>query len=80
MRLKQLFSYSKWVFQAILFLIVLSNCVFGSTNFDITFLSDCTKFSSVFSGYWIGNLMRILKMWLKQSISNSSGFYQLFSP
>jgi len=48
MCLKQSFSYSKWVLQAILFLTVLSNCVSGSSNFDTTFLSDCTQFFSVF--------------------------------
>jgi len=43
MCLKQLFSHSKWVLQAILSLAVLSNCVFVSLNFDTVFLSDCTK-------------------------------------
>jgi len=66
MCLKQSFSYSKWVFQSILSLTVLSNCVFGSSNFDTDFIPDCTKFCSVFSGYWIENLMRIPKMCLKQ--------------
>jgi len=48
MCLKQSFSYSKRVLQAILSLTVLSNCVSSSSNFDIVFLPDCTKFSSVF--------------------------------
>jgi len=48
MYLKQLFSYSKWVLQSILSLTVLSNCVSDSSNFDSTFLPDCTKFSSIF--------------------------------
>jgi len=48
MYLKQSFCYSKWVLQAILFLTVLSNCVSDSSNFDPTFLPDCTKFCSVF--------------------------------
>jgi len=67
MWLKLSFSHSKWDLQVILCLIVLSNCISGSSNFDTTFLPDCTKFCSVFLGYWIGNLMRISKMWLKQS-------------
>jgi len=48
MYLKQSFSYSKWSLQPILSLTVLSNCVSGSSNFDTTFLHDCTKFCSVF--------------------------------
>jgi len=57
MCLKQLFYYSKWVLQAILSLTVLSKCVSGNSNFDTAFLIDCTKYCSVFIGYWIGNLM-----------------------
>jgi len=74
MCVKQSFSHSKWV----LSLTVLSNCVSVSSNFDTAFLSYCTKFWSVFSGYWINNLIRILKMCLKQSFSHSSGFYRWF--
>jgi len=48
MYLKQLFSYSKWVLQAILSLTVLSNCNFGNLNFDSVFLPDCTRFCGVF--------------------------------
>jgi len=48
MCLKLLFFYSKWVLQAILSLTVLSNCVSSSTNFDTTFLPDCTKSCSIF--------------------------------
>jgi len=48
MCLKLSFSHSKWVLQAILSLTVVSNCVSGISNFDTVFLSDCTKFSSVF--------------------------------
>jgi len=66
MCLEQSFSHFKWVLLVILFLTVLSNCVSVSSNFDATFLSDCTKFCSVFLGYRIGNLMRIPKMCLKQ--------------
>jgi len=66
MCLKELFFYPKWVLQAIWFLIVLSNCVSDSSNFDTAFLLDCTKFCSVFSSYWTVNLMRIQKMCLKQ--------------
>jgi len=51
MCLKLSFSHSKWVLQAILSLTVLSNCVFGISNFDTAFLSDCTNFCSVFLGY-----------------------------
>jgi len=69
MCLKQSFSHSKWVLHAILFLTVLSNCVSGSSNFDTAFLPDCTKFCNVLSGYWIGNLMGIPKMFIKQSFS-----------
>jgi len=43
-RLKQSFSYSKWVLPAILFLTVLSNCISSISNFDTAFLHDCTKF------------------------------------
>jgi len=60
--LKQSFSHSKWVLQGILSLTVLSNCVSGSSNFDTAFLPDCTKFYSVFSGYWIESLMEISKI------------------
>jgi len=38
MCLKQSFSHSKWVLQAILSLTVLLNCVSGSSNFDTAFL------------------------------------------
>jgi len=65
--IKQSFSHCK----AILFLTVLSNCVSGSSNFDTAFLPDCTKFCNVFLDYWIGNLMWIPKMCLKQSFSLS---------
>jgi len=44
----------------------LLSCVFGSSNFDTDFLPDCPKFPGVFSCYWIGNLIRIPKMCLKQ--------------
>jgi len=71
MCLKQSFSHSKWVLQTILSLTVLSNCVSGSSNSDTAFLPDGTKFSAVFSDYWIGNLMRIPKMCLKQSFCQS---------
>jgi len=71
MWLEHFFSYSKWVLPAILFLTVFSNCVSVSSNFDTTFLFDCTKFCNVLSGYWIGNLMRILKMGLEHSFSYS---------
>jgi len=70
MCLKRSLSHSKWVLQSILCLTVRLNCVFGSFNFDINFLTDCTKFYKVFPGYWIGNLMRISKMCLKQSFSH----------
>jgi len=66
MCLKLAFYYSKWVLRAILYMTVFSNCVSGSSNFDTAFLPDCTKFCRIFSGYWIGNLMRIPKMYLKQ--------------
>jgi len=69
MCLKPSFYHSKWVLQSILFLTVLSNCVSFGSNFDTAFLPDFTKFCTVFSGYWIGNLMRISKMCFKQSIS-----------
>jgi len=62
MGLKQSFSHSNWTLQAILFLIVLPNCVSGNLNFDTTFLTHCTKFYTVFSNNWIGNLTRIPKM------------------
>jgi len=35
---------------------------------QVSFFPDCTKFC-VFLGYWIGNLMGIPKMCLKQSFS-----------
>jgi len=46
------------------------NCVSGSSNFDTAFLTDYTKFWSVLSGYWLGNLMGIPKMCLKQTFSH----------
>jgi len=48
----------------------ISNCVSGNSNFDTAFLPDCTTFCSTFWCYWIGHLMRILKMCLKQSLSH----------
>jgi len=42
MCLKQSFLYYKWVLQAILTMIVLENCLFGSSTFYTTFLPDCT--------------------------------------
>jgi len=74
--LKQSFSHSKWILRTILFLTVLSNCVTGSSNFDTAFLLDCTAFCSVFLGYWLGNLIRILKMCLKQSFFHSKWVLQ----
>jgi len=44
MCLKLSFSHSKWSFQAILLLSVISNCVFGSSNFDTFFLPNFTTF------------------------------------
>jgi len=41
----------------------------GSSNFDTAFLPDYTKFWYGFSGYWIGNLMKIRKMYSKQYFS-----------
>jgi len=67
MYLKQSFSYSKSVLPSILFLTVLSNSVSVSSDFDTAFLPGCTKFCSVSPGYWIGNLMKIPKMCIKQS-------------
>jgi len=66
MCLKLLISYSKWVLPTIFSLIVLLNCFSCNSNFDTAFLPDCTKFFSVFLGYWIGNLMEIPKLCLKQ--------------
>jgi len=65
MCLKLLFYYLKRNLQAILSLTVFSYCFFVSLNFDTAFLPYCTKFCSVFFGYWIGNLIRIPKMYLK---------------
>jgi len=48
MCLKQTFSHSKWVSQAVLSMTVLSNCVYVSSSFDSALLPDCTKFCSVF--------------------------------
>jgi len=76
MCLKLSFSHSKCALQAILSLTVLSNCFLGSSNFDTAFFPDCSEFCSVFLGYWIGNLMRIPKMCLKQSFSHSKWVLQ----
>jgi len=76
MCLKQSFSHSKLILQTILSLTVLSNCVSVSSNFDTAFLTDCTKFCSVFLDCWIGNLMRISKMCLKNSFSYSKSVLQ----
>jgi len=70
MCVKQSFSYLKWVLQAILSLTVLSDCVSGSSNFDTAFLSYCTKIWGVFTGYWIGNLMKISKMCLTKWVTS----------
>jgi len=48
MCLKQSFSHSNWVLQAILSLTVFSNYDSGSSYFDTTLLPNCTKFCSVF--------------------------------
>jgi len=48
MCLKQSFSDSQWVLQAVLSLTVLSNCVYVNSSFDSAFLTDCTKFCRVF--------------------------------
>jgi len=64
MCLKLLFSYFKRILQAILSLTVLTNCISGSSYFDTAFCPDCTKFCSVFLGYWIENLIRIPNMCL----------------
>jgi len=72
MCLKQSFSHSKWVLQAILSLTVLSNCVSGSSSFDTTFFPDFV----VFLCHWIENLMRSQKMCLKQSFSHSKWVLQ----
>jgi len=48
MYLKQSFSHFKCVLQAIWSLTFRSNCVAGSSNFDTAFLTECTKFCSVF--------------------------------
>jgi len=76
MWLKQSFSHSKWVLQTILSLTVLLNYVSGSSNFDTAFLPHYTKSCSVLLCYWIGNLMRIPKMWIKQSFSHSKWVLQ----
>jgi len=66
---KRLFFHCKWVLQAISSLTLLSNWLSGSSNFDIAFLTDCTRFFRVFLSYRIGNLMRIPKMCLELSFS-----------
>jgi len=70
MCLKLSFSHYKWISQAILSLTVLENCLSDSSNIHTVFLPACTKFCSVFSGYWIGNFMRIPEMCLKLSFSH----------
>jgi len=70
MCLKLSFSHFKWGLLAVLALTVLPNCVSGSSNFDSTFLLDCTKFFSIFSYYLIGNLMGIPKIILKLLFSH----------
>jgi len=59
--LKHTFSNSKCVLQAILPL-----TVSVSSKFVTAFFADYTKFCSVFSGYWIRNLLRVPKKCLKQ--------------
>jgi len=71
MCIKQSFCHYKWVLHAILFPTHFTNCIFGRSYFDTACLPYCTKWCSVFLSYQIGNLMRILKMCLKQSFSNS---------
>jgi len=66
MCLKLSFSHSKWVLHAIFSLTVFSKCVSVSVKFDTAFLPDYIKFLIVFLCYWIGNSMRIPKMYLKQ--------------
>jgi len=71
MYLKQSFSCSKWVLQAIFFLTLLSNCGSGSLNYDTPLLPDCIKFLVFFLCYWIVNLMRISKVFFRKSFSFS---------
>jgi len=54
MCLKLLLSHPKWVW-----------VVSSSSKFDTAFIYDATKFCSIFSGYWIGYLVRILKVCVK---------------
>jgi len=69
MCLKKLFSHFKWVLQAISSLSSFQTVFLANSNFDTAFLPDCTQYCSVFSGYQIGNLMRIPKLCVKQSFS-----------
>jgi len=68
MCLKRLFSNSKWVLLAILYLTVPSNCVSGSLNFDAAFPSDCTKFYTVFFRLLVRNFIEDSKNVLKTLI------------
>jgi len=79
--LKQLFSYYKWVLQAIFFLSVFLNSVSGSLNFDTAFLPDCTKFCSVFFRFLVWKLNEDSKNVLKSVIfSLQIDLAGLFSP
>jgi len=59
MYLKQSFAYFKWVLQAILSLIVLSNCVSGNSNFDTAFSLTVPNLVVFFSFYWIGEVSKM---------------------
>jgi len=67
--LKPLFPYYKWVLHELLSLTAFPNSVSVSSNFNTAFLPDCSKFFNAFLCHWIGDLIRISKMCLKQSLS-----------
>jgi len=75
MCLKLSLSPSKSFLQAVLSLTVFSNCISGSSTFTPVFSLTVSNFEVV-SCYWIGNLMRILKICLKLSFSHSKWVLQ----
>jgi len=65
-----IFSLQVGFTSGILSLTLLSNCVFGSSNFKNAFWIE--------TSYWIGNLMRIPKPSLNLSFQTPSGFNKQF--
>jgi len=61
MCLKQSFSHSKWVLEAILYLTVFSNCVSSSSNLNTAFLPHCIAFFRLLERKFNEDFKNVLK-------------------